>query len=781
MLAAVPRQPPSLSQPATPSSATRLWWRDPATRWFGATPVGSGRLGGMVFGRVYKETFQINEETLWTRLADRTNPDARAHLDEVRELLLAGRTEEAHTLAELALFGMPNNQAAYQQLANVTLLFGGQHEEQIQDYRRALDLETGIVTVSYNRNGHAVRREYFASAVDDVLVMHIEGIGAGELELGCHMHRKFDGRCEPDGDDLVLRGRCGARGTSFEARLRIVAERGTLRAIGDHLQLREADAATVLIAVATDFRHDAYPAEALRTIDAAASLPYADLRERHVDEHRRSFGGFRIHLDGDPSLDELATDERLERLRSGGDDPGLIAQYCQFGRYLLVGSSRPGALPANLQGIWNDSFMPAWDSKFTININTEMNYWPAEPAGLPETHLALFELIDRLRVTGAETARVHYGCRGFVAHHNTDLWADTVPLDNVFCGLWPAGAAWLAYHLWEHYAFAPSDEFLRERAYPTLREAAEFCLDYLTPHPETGELLFGPSLSPENQYYDAQRLRSGLCMAPTSDTQIVDGLFRRVIEAELILGIDDGIAGELQAARARLPRPRIGRHGQLQEWLEDYEEWEPGHRHLSHLFALYPDDSITARNEPELARAARVSLERRLAHGGGGTGWGRAWVVLLWARFHEAELAHEHLLELLRLSTVENLFDTHPPQGTNPLTVFQIDGNLGGTAAVCEMLLQSHDGIELLPALPDAWQNGLVEGLRARGGFDVDIEWSSGRLRRATITSTHGRPCFVRGDVLVAADGRSVDLSRRDGGVEFATTPGTAYTVEPVE
>ena len=763
----------------TPSAAsdptTHLWWNAPATRWFGATPVGNGRLGGMVFGRVYKETVQINEETLWTRLLDRTNPDARAHLDEVRALLLEGRTEEAHTLAEVALFGMPNNQSAYQQLANVTLLFGGQHEEHVQDYRRELDMETGIVTVSYTRNGHAVRREHFASAVDDVLVVRIEGIAPRELEIGAHMWRKYDGRSDPDGEDMVLRGQCGARGTAFETRLRIVNDGGSVRSIGDHLLLRGGDSATVLMTVASDFRHENFVAVAKRTMDAAAALPYTELRRRHVDDHVKAFGSFRIALPSDPSLEEVPTDERLERLRAGDDDPGLIAQYCQFGRYLLLASSRPGTLPANLQGIWNDSFMPAWDSKFTININTEMNYWPAEPSGLQDCHGPLFDLIDRLRVTGAETAQAHYGCRGFVAHHNTDLSADTVALDNFYCGLWPAGAAWLTYHLWEHYTYAPDEAFLRDRAYPAMREAALFCLDYLVPHPESGELLFGPSLSPENQYFDAQGLRSGLCMAPTSDTQIVDGLFRRVVEAERLLGIGDGIGAELEAARARLPKPAIGRVGQLQEWLEDYEEWEPRHRHLSHLFAVYPDHAITEQARPELAQAARSSLERRLANGGGGTGWGRAWVVLLWARFHEGELAHEHLLHLLRLSTVENLFDTHPPQGTNPLTVFQIDGNLGGTAAVCEMLLQSHEGIDLLPALPAAWPNGSVEGLRARGGFEVGMTWADGRVERATIHSTHGRPCFVRGEYSV----EGIQADRRDGGTGFETVAGTTYTLEP--
>ena len=752
----------------------------PAARWFGANPIGNGRLGGMVHGRVYKETLQINEESLWTRLPDRTNPDARQQLDRVRELLLAGRTEEAHYLAELSMFGLPNSQSAYQQLANVTLLFGGHHEEHVEHYRRELDLESGIVTVSYTRSGARVRREHFASRPDDVLVAHVEGAGAGEIDLGTHMHRKFDGRAVCVDGEQRLDGRCGASGTRFQARLRAVAEGGSISSSGDHLVIAGADEVTVLIAVATDFRHSDYEAECARVLDAAAALPYAELRARHVDEHTRSFGGFSLELAGDASLDDTPTDKRLRRVQNGQDDPGLLAQYVQFGRYLLLASSRPGTLPANLQGIWNESFMPAWDSKFTININTEMNYWPAEPAALPDCHLPLFDLIDRLRVTGARTAREHYGCRGFVAHHNTDLRADTVPLDNVFCGLWPAGGAWLAHHVWEHYAYAPDETFLRERAYPVLKEAAEFALDYLVPHPETGELLFGPSLSPENQYLDAQGLRSGLCMAPAGDTQIVAELFDRTINAGDILGVDEDFRRELQTARDRLPAMRIGRHGQLQEWLDDHEEWEPGHRHLSHLFAVFPDSSITARRTPGLAAAARTSLERRLAAGGGGTGWSRAWVALVWARFGEGDLAHEHFLELLRSSTVENLFDTHPPQGTNPLTVFQIDGNLGGTAALCEMLLQSHDGLQLLPALPAAWPAGSVHGLRARGGFDVSLRWRDGRLSYAEIRSTHGQRCSLRGEVTVSDEmGGEIAVEVDDGAISFPTDVGATYVVRP--
>ncbi|MDQ3164230.1 MAG: glycoside hydrolase family 95 protein, partial [Actinomycetota bacterium] len=512
---------------------------------------------------------------------------------------------------------------------------------------------------------------------------------------------------------------------------------------------------------------------------------YEELRARHVEDHRPTMHRVRLRLTAEPDaeLDALPTDARLERMKAGASDPGLLERQFQFGRYLLLGSSRPGTLPSNLQGIWTDSYQPAWDSKFTININLQMNYWPAEVANLAECHEPLFDLLDRLRVTGAETAARHYGCGGFVAHHNTDAWADTAPLDNVYCGLWPAGAAWLALHLWERYAFAPDEDFLRERAYPVLRDAARFVLDFLVEDQASGRLLFGPSLSPEAQYVGPGGIRSGLCMSPAGDTQIVVALFDRCRRALAILGGDDDFDAELAAALQRLPEQRIGGKGQLQEWLDDHTEWEAGHRHVSHLFAVYPDAQISPRHTPELAAAARRSLELRIEEASDRSigGWSVAWLALLWARFGEGSLALVQLENILRRSSSDSLLDLSPPGGTNPLTVFQIDGNLGAVAALCELLVQSHDGIELLPALPDEWPTGSVSGLRLRGGFEVDLDWRGGQLTHARIRSIAGGACRVRNGtpLAVSRDGTAVSADEVDGELVFGTEPGGRYDLTP--
>ena len=767
------------------SGEPSLWWDAPAARWLASAPVGNGRLGATVFGRVYKETIIVNEDSVWTRWpADRNNPDALRALPEVRRLLIAGRIEEAQTLAELAMFGKPHRQATYQVLGDMTLLFGGHHEEHVSGYRRTLALDDGIAGVEYSFRGVRFRREIFATARDNVIVVRLEAEAPRSVEVGTHFYRRYDAGGHVEGLDHVVHGTVGARGTRFESRARVLADGGEAAVLGDHIAVRQADAVTILVAAATDFRSDDPASECVAALNGASAQPFEELRARHVEDHRPVMRRVRLELGKvDNELEVLPTDVRLERVKAGGDDPGLIELYFQFGRYLLFGSSRPGCLPANLQGIWNENYQPAWDSKFTININLQMNYWPAETANLTECHEPLFDLIDRLRVTGARTAELHYGCRGFVAHHNTDAWADTAPLDNVFCGLWPAGAAWLVHHLWDHYEYTQDGDFLRRRAYPGLKEAARFVLDFLVEDAETGELLFGPSLSPENQYVGADGVRSGLCMSPAGDTQIIRGLFERCLRAAELLQVDSEFRDELAAALPRLPAMRIGRRGQLQEWREDHDEWEPGHRHVSHLFALYPDAQITPSREPELAAAARRAVELRVAESSSRSsgGWSRAWLALLWARLGEGTLALEQLRAILEGATETSLLDLSPPGGTNPLTVFQIDGNLGAVAAVCELLVQSHDGLELLPALPPEWPDGSVSGLRARGGFEVDVEWRGGAVERAQVRSAAGAPCRLRAAVPlgVTRDGDAVAVDEApDGEIVFPTERGAAYVLQ---
>lgn len=723
-----------------------LWYQDPAEDWNDALPVGNGRLGAMIYGKPNHEIIQVNEDSIWSGFAmDRNNPDAKKNLPIIQQLIADGNLEEAQNSTLQALSGTPDNMRCYQTAGDIHITTG--HTE-VTNYKRQLNLSDATVTVSYDFEGTNFIREHFISTPADVLVMRFTSKGPRKLDLSFLLSRPhFMDRlyCE-DGDSVALVYR-GA--IPFCNRLTAASCDGRIQTIGANLVVSEATTVTLFFDIRTAFRSENYISDVRTHLMDVKSLHFEELKRSHKKDYQSFFN--RNDLILTPQAEEVAevsvldTAKRLRRMKRGHNDLKLLEDYFHFGRYLLISCSRPGTLPANLQGIWNNSMTPPWGSKFTININTEMNYWFAEKLNFPELHLPLFDLLRRMHHKGKATAEKMYGCHGFVAHHNTDLWGDCAPQDYWLPGTyWVLGGAWLCLHIWEHYEYTKDINFLI-KMFPILQDACLFLTEFVI-EDKNGNLILSPTASPENKYRHPNGQIGYLCAGCTMDHQIMRELFHHYMDAyhtlldakntlenkEFSITLNEELTKSVEDCLSRLPETRIHSNGTIMEWNEEYEELELGHRHISHLFGLFPGTQITPEQTPKLSEAAKKTLERRLAHGGGHTGWSRAWIINFWARLGEGELAFQNVKALLTGSTLPNLFDNHPP--------FQIDGNFGSVSGICEMIFQYRNNtLFLLPAFPEEIKDVTFLGYKATYGLTASLTYTEGELKSLVLTSKEER------------------------------------------
>ena len=786
----------------------KLQYKVAAKEWTEALPIGNGRLGAMIFGGVDVEHLQLNEDTLWSGYPkDGNNHEAIKFLPQMRSLLAEGKFIEADAMGKKMMGAYTQS---YMPFGDLNIKFD--HGAIAQDYKRSLDIESGLSHVEYRVGEILYTREIFASYPDQVIVIQLKSSKPGKLNIHVKLDSPLRYQTSNVGEQLVLKGYApehvdpsyyatdepiifgaadAVNATRFEGRLGARFMDGSIQVDQDGMHIIGATCITLFFSAATSFNgFDQSPGKAgkdpalntVRDLNQAMALSYEDIRQKHILDYTALFGKVELHLGESTAPIDISTDKRIAEY--GASDPGLVELLFQFGRYLLIASSRPGTQPANLQGIWNKEIRPPWSSNYTLNINTEMNYWLAETCNLSECHEPMLDLIESLAKNGRKTAEVHYGVRGWVAHHNTDLWGQTAPVGDFGNGdpnwaLWQMGGAWMTQHVWEHYAFTLDEAYLRDKGYPIMREAVLFCFDWLIEDGK-GHLITSPSTSPEHKF----RINGGLGsvgQATTMDMAIIWDLFTNTMEAAQILQIDAELQAELSAKRARLFPMQIGQYGQLQEWSEDFEDGDINHRHVSHLFGVYPGRQITEAATPEIFVAAQRSLDRR---GDEGTGWSLGWKVGLWARFGEGNRSLNLLSNLLKLckgedenyhhgGTYANLFSAHPP--------FQIDGNFAASSGIAEMLLQSHQGfIQLLPSLPDAWSKGSVKGLRARGGFEIGLKWDNGTLVEADVFSEAGETCYILSSkpLIVETDGNRIATQIiKSGVIQFDTEKSKHYLI----